>query len=292
MAHPGARPCGRVGGDRGREEARAGGDRNVVAGLGAAAGGGSAGRRAGRGAFVLARDAVRAVAGAGRWRARSRPRHHRDSRAADLEVAGGGHRATAGPGAGGVPRRHQRGAADRLGGGGRGLVPGARSRVGQRSADRSGGPRPRGGVRGRGAVAHGGLVHQPDAGAARSRGARSGGGDGRRSGARPCAQADQGAAAGTARQRAGLRAAALPQPGDGAAACGPCGAAARVQLSGAVCGRRGRRLGGLRRGNDARWRRRPGDGAGACGRGERTHARRERWRNPDGELDLCAGADR
>ena len=72
VAHPGARPCGRVGGDRGREEARAGGDRNVVAGLGAAAGGGSAGRRAGRGAFVLARDAARAVAVAGRWRARSR----------------------------------------------------------------------------------------------------------------------------------------------------------------------------------------------------------------------------
>ena len=57
-----------AGGDCGREEARAGGDWNVVAGLGAAAGGGSAGRRAGRGAFVLARDAARAVAVAGRWR--------------------------------------------------------------------------------------------------------------------------------------------------------------------------------------------------------------------------------
>ena len=69
--------------------------RNVVAGLGAAAGGGSAGRRAGRGAFVLARDAARAVAVAGRWRARSGARHHRDRRAADLDVAGGGHRAAA-----------------------------------------------------------------------------------------------------------------------------------------------------------------------------------------------------
>ncbi len=46
--------------------------RNVVAGLGAAAGGGSPGDQAGRGAFVLARDAARAVAVAGRWRARCR----------------------------------------------------------------------------------------------------------------------------------------------------------------------------------------------------------------------------
>ncbi len=72
VADPGARPCGRVGGDRGRQEARAGGVRNVVAGLGAAAGGGSPGGQAGRGAFVLARDAERAVAVAGRWRARCR----------------------------------------------------------------------------------------------------------------------------------------------------------------------------------------------------------------------------
>ena len=36
----------------------------------------------------------------------------------------------------------------------------------------------------------------------------------------------------------------------------------------------------------------PGDGAGARGRGQRAHARRERRRDADGELDLCAGADR
>ena len=51
--------------------------RDVVAALGAAAGGGGAGDQAGRGAFVLARDAERALAVAGRWRARSDARHHR-----------------------------------------------------------------------------------------------------------------------------------------------------------------------------------------------------------------------
>ena len=56
-------------------------------------------------------------------------------------------------------------------------------------ADRSRGPRPRGAVRGRRPVAHGGLVHQPVPGAARSGRARSRRGAGGRGGARPRAQA-------------------------------------------------------------------------------------------------------
>ena len=66
---------------------------------------------------------------------------------------------------------------------------------------------------GRRPVAHGGLVHQPviRCGSISARVDLDGGAGGRRC-ARPCAQADQGAAAGGAGQRARLRAAALSEP--------------------------------------------------------------------------------
>ena len=74
---------------------------------------------------------------------------------------------------------------------------------------------PRGGVRRRRPDADGGLVHQPLSGAARSGPARSGGGACRGRGARACAQDHQGAVARGAGQGAGLWAAALSQRRDG-----------------------------------------------------------------------------
>src|SRR4029450_12395882 len=69
VADPGARPGGRVGGGCGRQEARAGGGRNVAAGLGAAAGGGRAREPRGRGGCGLRRPSV-ALADGGLDRAR------------------------------------------------------------------------------------------------------------------------------------------------------------------------------------------------------------------------------
>ena len=157
------------------------------------------------------------------------------------DAAGGADGGAADPGAGGVPWRHQRCAADRPGAwllrtGAGGMA--RRSPVGRDAAMRCcwiwrataarrlfAGPR---------SVAHGGLVHQPVPGAARSRRGGCRGGAGRRRGAGPGAQEHQGAAAGAAEQRARLWPAALPQPRDGAAACRPCGAADRLQLSRAL----------------------------------------------------------
>ena len=220
MAHPGAGACGGVGGDCARRqrrrwrrgEPRFGGWAQRLAAHAQDA-------RARRGACVLARDAGCAVAVAGRGRARSCARHQRHGRASHAHAAGGAHGSVADAGAGGVPWRHQRCAADRLGGGDCGLVPAARPGLGRCGAARSGGTRARGGVRGCRPVAHGGLVHQPVPGAARSRRARCRGGDGGRRRARARAQEHQGAAARAARQRAWLWAAALSEPADGFAAC-------------------------------------------------------------------------
>ena len=109
-----------------------------------------------------------------------------------LDAAGRDHRGAADAGAGGVPWRHQRRAADRPGAGGGGLVPAARPRhrPGEPcGAARSRRSRPRGGVRRRRPVAHGGLVHQPVPGAARCGRARSRRGAGGRACARARAQA-------------------------------------------------------------------------------------------------------
>ena len=151
--------------------------------------------------------------------ARSGSRPCRHGRASDADAAGGGDGCAADAGAGGVPWRHRRRAADRAGAGGGGLVPascaGRRQLIRRqpRGAARPRRPRPRGGlVFGRRRPdPDGGLVHQPLSGAARSGPARSGGGAVGRTCARPGAEDDQGAAAGGARQGAGLRAAALSQ---------------------------------------------------------------------------------
>ena len=86
-------------------------------------------RRACRRASVLARDAERAGAVAGRWGGLIAMRDisgHGAASAAD--AAGFDHGRAADAGGGGVPWRHQRGAADRPGGCGCGLVPAARPR--------------------------------------------------------------------------------------------------------------------------------------------------------------------
>ena len=168
-----------------------------------------------------------------------------------LDAAGRDHRGAADAGAGGVPWRHQRRAADRAGAGGGGLVPAARPRhrPGEPcGAARSRGSRPRGDVRRRRPVAHGGLVHQPVPGAARCGCARSRRGAGRGACARARAQARQGAAAGAAGPRARLWAAALSQRADRVAARRLCDAADRLQLSGALRRGRPRERGRLGRG--------------------------------------------
>ena len=161
----------------------------------------------------------------------------------------------------------------------------------QCGADRSRGPRPRGGVRGRRPVAHGGLVHQPVPGAARSRGARSGGGAwraGRRSGVRsrrsrsscgrcPTTGSATGCCATSTRETA-PQLAGLPAPQIGFNYLGRF-AACRAAPTGRPPARR-----------MPLWRRRSRDAAGARARGQRAHARRSRWPDADGELDLGAGA--
>ena len=77
------------------------------------------------GAFVLARDAARAVAAAVGGAARSGSRHAWHGRASDADAAVRGDGCAADAGAGGVPWRHRRRAADRAGAGGGGLVPAA-----------------------------------------------------------------------------------------------------------------------------------------------------------------------
>ena len=67
---------------------------------------------------------------------------------------------------------------------------------------------------------------------------------------------------------------------DGRAACGLCGAADRLQLSGALRGCGGDGLGRGCRGGAA-WRRRSGHAAGARARGQCAHARCGRWRHAD-----------
>ena len=66
VADPGAGPCGGLAGDRGRAGGCAAAAGDVVPALGGAACGACAGRQRCAGAFVLARDAERAVAAAGR----------------------------------------------------------------------------------------------------------------------------------------------------------------------------------------------------------------------------------
>ena len=130
---------------------------------------------------------------------------------------------------------------------------------------------------GRRSLAHGGLVHQPVPGAARSRGARSRRGPGGRTCAGARAQAGQGTAAGAAGPRPRLWAAALPQPRDRVAAragfaapqigfnyLGRFGAAPRAS---AATGRRRPEAVPLAR-------RRSGDAAGARARGQCADPRR------------------
>ena len=238
------------------------------------------------GAAVLERRCRAAVAAAGEGAARSGARHARHGRASDADAAGRGDGGAADAGAGGVPWRHQRRAADRACACGGGLVPAAGA--GRAASARGGSHAVLLDLEGHGrrrcsperrSVAHGGLVHQPLSGAAGSGAARS-----RRR-----------------RWRAGRRWAgrsrpikeqlrAVPGNGlgygllrylnarDGGAACRAAGAAARLQLSGPVRGRRRRRdwrrrLGaGDGEGDAARRRRRSGDAAGACDRDQRADA--------------------
>ena len=176
VAHPGAGSGGGLGGDCARATSRR--CRRAAPRSGAGRSGLRRTRRSRHGSSELpfwTGDAERAVAVAGRGRARSRratptaqPGSSRLTLPAAITVA----LLTRVPAAfhGGINdvlltglvvaiadwcRRHGRGAAEQCG------------------AARSRGSRPRGGVRGRRPVAHGGLVHQPVPGAARSGPARS-----------------------------------------------------------------------------------------------------------------------
>ena len=90
--------------------------------------------------------------------------------------------------------------------------------------------------------------------------------------------------------RTWLWAAALSQRGDGMAAWGLCGAAAWVQLSGAVCGRWGCGLVCGSRGGAAWGRRRSRDGSSAPAGGERADARWIGWGDAVGDLVVGACA--
>ena len=219
VAHPGAGPCGGVGGDCARQSAGAGAAGNLVSRLGAAAGvactrlaDASGSLRSGAGCWVRrrwrwsrARSILSATSTARPGGSRSRCRR-RSRRALLTRVPAAFH--------GGINdvlltglvvaiadwcRRHGRA-------------------VGLCGAARSGGTWARGGVRGCRPVGHGGVVHQPVPGAARSRRARCRGGDGGRRRARARAQEHQGTAARAARQWARLWCAALLEPADGRSA--------------------------------------------------------------------------
>ena len=172
VAHSGAGSGGGVGGDCGRAGACAGAARHVVAAVVATACGGGFGSgpdcRAGFWIGMLRQPAVRLVEGL------------LDPARDILATAGqltltlpvAAHRGAADAGAGGVPWRHQRCAADRARGGGGAVVPGAWPGRRHCGAARCRGPWSRGDFPRRRAVADGWLVHQPLSGAARCWGAR------------------------------------------------------------------------------------------------------------------------
>ena len=181
---------------------------HVVAALGGAACGAGARCRGGGRAFVLARDAERAVAAAGRTAAtRSGARRAGQAGHLTLTLPAGGDGCAADAGAGGVPRRHQRRAAERAGL----AVADWCRRHGRAAVGRIGGSHAvlldleghgreeasaaRRCARRRRPDADGGLVHQPLSGAARSGPARSRRGAGGRAGAGPGAEEHQGAVA-------------------------------------------------------------------------------------------------
>ena len=254
VAHPGARSGGGVAGDRERAAAGAAAARHFVpplcaAACGACAAAGAAAANCRSGRRCSSRLRCRWLT-AGLIRVRDVAGTRRSS---DADAAGCADGGAADAGAGGVPWRHQRCAADRPGAGGRGLVPAAWPHGAARSgrepcgAAGSGRPRPRGDVRGRRSVAHGGLVHQPVPGAARSwRCCDLDAALARRRGAGPRAQdASRSSCARCRTTGIGYGLLRYLNAETGAAACRLCGAADRLQLSRPGGGGRRRRTGPL-----------------------------------------------
>ena len=138
-------------------------------------------------------------------------------------------------------------------------------------------------------VAHGGLVHQPVPGAARSRALDAGD-------SISTMRWRAGAAIGRALKAIKEQLRALPDNGLGygllrylnpqtaATAGGAAVAADRLQLSGPASRRPAPRTGRARP-RPCRWRRRSGAGVGACGRDQRADARRRRRPEPGADLD-------
>ena len=241
MAHPAARPRGRLDGDcaRGRRPTLAGA-RHVVPALGACAARERPDAGAGRRAAALAGHVGRARAVVVRRRARPGTRSHRQRAGADPDAAGRGDGGAADPRAGGLPCGHQRRAADRSrarGGasGAAGTASGSgeqavlvdveghgreefgREEPGRRDMAAKGSPRAstsRAQSAGSPAFTRCGSIRGPRSRCARCRQVRSRRRAGRRRRGRPRAQGRQGAVAGAARQWAGLRAVALSQPAD------------------------------------------------------------------------------